>query len=118
MFFAEVSELPEEDFIPEQAFSPYVASGQFVRGEFILDSGFVEPMGRHAITKYVLFALSSEAWRIPAMRLLKESFAKSRCRWNEALERIEGTLLGYTNEEITAWINHQTLWKRSEGDSG
>ena len=35
------------------------------------------------------------------MSLLRESFAKSHCPWNEALERIEGSLLGYTDEEIT-----------------
>lgn len=118
MFYAEVSELPDEEFIPEQAFGPYVASGQFVRGEFILSGGYSELIGRSTLIKYVLFARSSEAWRIPAMRLLKESFAKSPCRWNEALERIEGALLGYTDEEVTAWINRQTLWKCSESDNG
>ena len=114
MFYAEVSELPEEDLIPEDAFGPHISSGKFVRGEFILDMGYAEPLGRNALIKYVLFAQSAEAWRIPAMRLLKECFSKSKCRWNEALERIEGTLLGYTDEEIAAWIKHQTLWKREE----
>ena len=113
MFYAEVSELPEEDFIPENAFRPYVTTGQFVRGEFILDNGYAESIGRNALIKYVLFAHYAEAWRIPAMRLLKESFIKAQCQWNEALERIEGTLLGYTDEEVTAWINHQALWKRA-----
>ncbi len=116
MFYAELSELPDEDFIPEEAFRAHVLAGRFVREEFILEAGYAESLGRTALIKYVLFAQSSEAWRIPAMRLLKESFRKARCPWNDALERIEGTLLGYTDEEMTAWISHQTLWKR-EGES-
>jgi hypothetical protein len=116
MFHAEVSELPDEGFIPEEAFRPHVLTGRFVRDEAILESDYAESLGRTALIKYVLFAPIAEAWRIPAMRLLKESFRKSRCRWNDALERIEGTLLGYTDEEMTAWISQQTLWKL-EGES-
>ena len=118
MFYAEVSELPDEDFIPEEAFRPHIITGQFVREEFTLEGEYAESLGRAALIKYVLFAQSAEAWRLPAMRLLKESFRKSGCRWNEALERIEGTLLGYTDDEITAWINHQTLWRREGGSNG
>lgn len=102
MFYAEVSELPDERLIPELAFAPLVAVGQIVRGEITLESGYSVSLGRNAQIRYVFFALSHEAWRITATSLLRESFAKSQCPWNEALERMEGTLLGYTEEEITA----------------
>ena len=101
MFYAEIDELPNEVLIPEQAFAPYVISGQIVRAEITLESGYSALLGRNAHIRYVFFALAQQAWRISAMSLLRGSFAKSRCPWNEALERIEGTLLGYTDEEIT-----------------
>ena len=114
MFYAEISELPNESLIPEQSFSPYVGTGQFVRGETTLQSGFAESLGRNAQIKYVFFAHAAETWRISAIILLKESFLKSRCQWNEALERIEGTLLGYSDEEISARCVALGLTKRED----
>lgn len=102
MFFVEISELPNEVLVPERAFAEHIESGRFVRGEITLESGYSITLGRNAHIRYVFYALSSEAWRIAAMSLLRESFAKSKCPWNESLERIEGTLLGYSDEEITA----------------
>jgi hypothetical protein len=37
MFCAEISELPEELFIPEAAFAVHVKSGRFVRRELIVE---------------------------------------------------------------------------------
>lgn len=102
MFYAEISELPDENLIPELAFSPYVSSGEIVRGENTLESGYSVSLGRNAHIRYVFFAVAEEAWRITATSFLRESFAKAQCPWNEALERMEGKLLGYTDEEITA----------------
>ena len=101
MFYAEIAELPNEVLIPEQAFAPHLTSGAIVRAELTLESGYSALLGRNAHIRYVFFARAQQEWRISAMSLLRESFAKSRCPWNEALERIEGTLLGYTDEEIT-----------------
>jgi hypothetical protein len=101
MFYAEISELPNEALIPEQAFAEHIRRGAFVRGEITLESGYSALLGRNAHIRYVFFALAAEAWRIPAMSLLRESFAKSKCPWNESLERFEGALLGYTDEEVT-----------------
>jgi hypothetical protein len=69
----------------------------------------VEKLGRNELLKHVFFAQASEAWRIDAMIMLKESFRKSNCSWNEALERIEGTLLGYSEEEKDAWCKSSKL---------
>ncbi len=101
MFYAEVAELPNEVLIPEQAFAPHLMSGAIVRADITLESGYSASLGRNAHIRYVFFALAQQTWRISAMSLLRESFAKSHCPWNEALERIEGSLLGYTDEEIT-----------------
>ena len=56
MFYAEISELPDESLIPDGAFAPYVTSGQFVRGEITLESGYSVSLGRNAQIRYVFFA--------------------------------------------------------------
>lgn len=117
MFYAEISELPDESLIPDGAFAPHVASGQFTRGEITLESSYSVSLGRNAQIRYVFFAPVDEAWRITALSLLRESFAKSQCPWNEALERMEGRLLGYSDEEVSARCVALGLVKR-ESTSG
>ncbi len=102
MFYEVLSLLPEEEFIPEEKFSPYVASGQFVRGESDIAGPYSQKLGRETKIKYVLFALKEEEWRINAMLLLKKQHARTLA-WNETCERIESALLGYTDEEIDTW---------------
>lgn len=102
MFYDEVSVLPNEDIIPEEKFAPYVNAGRFVRSEEVLNFGYDGRLGREAIIKYVFFAQASEAWRIPAMILVKKVFLRTG-RNPEEMERIESHLLGYTDEEVDAW---------------
>jgi hypothetical protein len=87
MFYAELSELPEEELIPEDAFASHVAANHFVREEVIVDGPFSEKLRRETRIKYVYFALPNETWRIRAMILVNESFDQASCYWNEALER-------------------------------
>lgn len=108
MFYAEVSELPDEQLVPEQRFAPYVAKGQFVRAEKVLPGPFSPKLGRETKLKFVLFATPNEQWRIPAMLMLKEQHAKTGA-WNDACERVECFLLGYSEEETNAWINRNSL---------
>jgi hypothetical protein len=115
MFYAEVSELPWEELIPEKAFSPYVQEGRFVRVETDYPGGYVEALGRQARFKYVFFAPFEEVWRIRAIMLLKQSFQESNGPWNEALERIECSLLGYSKEETDAWCMASPILKRLNG---
>lgn len=103
MFYALVSELPDERLIPEDRFASYVAEGRFLREEVIYNEAFELASVRNSQTKYVFFAVPDEAWRIRAMLLVQHSFRKSSYRWNETLERIESALLGYTDDEIDAW---------------
>ena len=102
MFSEEISFLPDEEFIPEERFSAYVKTGEFVRGETLVAGPYSEKLDRETEIKYVFFALKDEAWRIDAMAILVEQWAKTN-EWNETCERIESALLGYTDEEIDAW---------------
>jgi hypothetical protein len=100
MFYAEVSELPDEELVPEERFTPFVNSGQFVRGEMIQEGQYHPRVGRNVRVKYIFFAHKAEAWRIEAMKLLRRASGKSG--WSETCERMEGSLLGYTDEENDA----------------
>jgi hypothetical protein len=100
MFYAGVGELPNEDLVPEERFAPFVASGQFVRGEMTEEGQHHAGVDRNVLVKYIFFAYKAEAWRIEAMKLLRRASGKSG--WSETCERIEGSLLGYTDEENDA----------------
>jgi hypothetical protein len=49
-----------------------------------------------------LYALKREAWRIDAYLLLERIASKDQ--WNAALERLQGSLLGYTDEQNEEWL--------------
>jgi hypothetical protein len=105
VFHDEISVLPNEEIIPEERFQPYVDEGRFVRSEAVFNFGFNQRIGRDAQIKYVLYALSTEAWRIHAFILLKRVTLKTK-RNPEEIERMESLLLGYTDEEVDAWCDH------------
>lgn len=100
MFYAAVIELPNEEFIPEMAFAPYVAEKSVFRHAVEFDSRI--PSGEILTFRYVFFALPGEEWRMPAMALLVEGL-NAGGGWNETCQRVEGALLGYTQEEIEAY---------------
>jgi hypothetical protein len=79
-------------------FAPEVTQGRFVEGR-ILDT---DASDSDAPLK-ILYALSSESWRIEAYRMMFEAAKISR--WNDALEFIEGSLLGYSPEESQFWFS-------------
>jgi len=99
VFCAEASELPWEELIPEDAFAPHVQSGRVLRHDFEVRSN--TPSGASMDLRYVLFALPGEETRFQIMRTLKRAL-HSGSGWNETCERIEGTLLGYSDEENDA----------------
>ena len=105
MFYDEISFLPHEEIIPEESFAPYVLSGRFVRGDETYTGVFHPDLGRNEEIKYVFFALAEEAWRIPALSLLLRVRYRTRNFQSEEFERMEGALLGYTDEEINAWCD-------------
>lgn len=73
---------------------PYTFNGHLIKGEW---------------TRF--YALKNEAWRIPAFILLKKILRKHG--WSDALERMEGSLLGYTDEQ-----NDEYLEKRHQRHAG
>ena len=102
VFSDDISCLPNDEIIPEEIFSRYVESGQFIRKETVLPGPYSQKLGRKAAIKHVLFAVKDEEWRIHAMILLIEQHLKTY-KWNVTCERFESALLGYTDEEIDAW---------------
>ena len=98
MFYAYVEELPNEDLIPESSFEVHVATGLFVRDERIYEFRGDNPAATRLV-KYVFFALKLEEWRISAMKLVVATSHRMG-GWHEALERLEGALLGYSEEQI------------------
>jgi hypothetical protein len=77
-------------------FEPLVECGMLVSAK-IDDDGSVAPT--------LMFALPGEAWRFEAYRLMAD--AARATNWNDALERIEGALLGYSSEQNNYWISHR-----------
>lgn len=77
----------------EKFFEPHVASGRLVQRE-VTNEGCSQSLDD---IRTVLYALPNEAWRIDAYLMMK-SVAR-RCGWNEGFERMEGRLLGYTEEQ-------------------
>ena len=111
MFYAMAHELPWEALIPEEAFAPHVNAGRTLRQD--IEFASTSLAGEAMAIKYVFYALPGEEWRTQLMIVLKRAFHSGR-GWNETCERMEGTLLGYTNEEND--IHCARAFKRSEPD--
>lgn len=77
-------------------FEPLVESGELL-------SARIDDDGSTAPTR--MFALPTEAWRFAAYRLMADTARATN--WNDALERIEGSLLGYTPEQNNYWISYR-----------
>ncbi|MBP0639904.1 hypothetical protein [Cupriavidus sp. AcVe19-6a] len=77
---------------PEVKFDAHVGMGRFVKYEYAeaVDNGL------HRV-RWVFYALPEEAWRIKAYVLLFETSKHSG--WNEGFERMQGSLLGYSEQE-------------------
>lgn len=103
---------PNEHFveIPEYLFDPYVDIGRFVkRQRSLFREGWAMGM------RQVLYALKEEAWRIDAFFLVQDTAHKTG--WNEALTRMEGTLLGYEEWQNDAFIGRMKGSDRSEQET-
>ena len=53
LFYEEIGFLPDEEIIPEVSFRPFVESGQFVRGEAMIEGDFHPKLGRNLVVHYV-----------------------------------------------------------------
>lgn len=93
------STLPPFEVIPEDVYAPYVEAGRLVRRELIVMPS--NPI-RELAMRIVCYALPTETWRIDAYLLLHQQGDKFG--WSETCERMEGTLFGYTDEQIDMYI--------------
>ena len=95
-----------EDAI-EVLFEPHVQTGLIVKR--VVDEPFIPPIrgyrGRmYDRCRHLYYALPGEEWRIDANMLLWSQL--KYVAWNETMERIWGTLLGYTDVQNDWWIAH------------
>jgi len=97
---------------PREGFERQVESGAFVKHEA---QELGEPFRSNGrLVKGIMhrfYALEDEAWRIPAYLLLKK--VQDKHPWNDALESLEGSLLGYTDEQNDEWL--AKLYERHAG---
>ena len=102
-----------EEFPEEPLFEPHVLSGRMIK-RVMADEPFKEPIrgssGRmFEGVRQVLYSLPGEEWRCDAQFLVRGQLAHGP--WNDTLERLEGSLLGYTDEQNDWWIAHRRkLW--------
>jgi hypothetical protein len=89
----------DQEFIPKDKFEPHVINQRFIRREFILEDK-LEPSRSMCWT---LYALPEEAWRIEAFILMTKTAKISG--WNNGFQRMEGSLLGYTDEQNNEFLN-------------
>ncbi len=63
---------------------------------------FVSGLEPNLRTSYLFVFRDDEAWRVPAFLLFKRIY--DNYGWSDAAEHLEGSLLGYTEEEISLWL--------------
>ncbi|NFV81881.1 hypothetical protein [Magnetospirillum aberrantis] len=89
------------DYFPEDEFAPHVSSGRIVRREELyrhLVGGF--------ITRCLYYALPSHEWRMEAAHAIQKAIFTGSRRGSEADDVRLGQLLGYSREEISAFMDH------------
>jgi hypothetical protein len=97
----------EPDDFPEEAlFEPHVRSGLLIK-RVTDDEPFERPIrspsGRmYEGVRHIFYARRGEEWRIDAYILLWGHLDHGP--WNEMLERLDGSLLGYTDAQNDWWL--------------
>jgi hypothetical protein len=97
-----------DDFQEDALFEPHVRSGLLINR--VMDEPFDRPIrssgGRiYDGVRKVFYARRGEEWRINAYILLWRQLDHGP--WNETLERLDGALLGYTDEQNDWWRAHR-----------
>jgi hypothetical protein len=88
---------PSEEIIPGEAFAPYVRSGQLDERLFVSLEEHDASVPHVRGVYHALYAVAAEAWRIDAyIAMLGEA---NEVGWNERFERLQGSLLGYSDHE-------------------
>ena len=86
-------------------FAPLVDSGRLVEASYDETLTYDPKLERNLLVRTVLYALPEEAWRMPALRMILEVSCTHRdIGHNEIINRLMGRLLGYTEQEIEAFV--------------
>ena len=88
------------EYIQEDKFDVYVENGLLVKDVLEFQSSD-SPV---VVTRYVMYALKDEIWRIAAMKLTLRAMNRVG-RADESVDRIIGGLLDYSEEEIDEYID-------------
>ena len=100
-FFYGDADLPE---IPEDDFDEFVREGRFCKDELVV-AGAVDPRtGCPVKVRYVFYSTKEEQWRIPAMIMVMQTMLRTKKRPDEGLDRLTGSLLGYTDAQNDEYI--------------
>jgi hypothetical protein len=103
----ELEVYPPHNHFQEDLFDRYVAQDLIHKEVFV--KPFPTPLkladGRvYEGEREVCYTRKGQEWRIPAWRLVRATFEKSR--WNDDFERLEGMLYGYEEWQMDWWIAH------------
>jgi len=106
-FARELELYPPHQHFQEELFDRFVSEGLLHKEVFVVP--FPEPItlkgGRiYEGEREVCYTRKKQEWRIPAWRLIRAAFQKSR--WNDDFERLEGILFGYEEWQMDWWIAH------------
>ncbi len=92
-------------FPKEIEFDAHVDRGFLVKDECV--EHFISPEDEQETSaRNILYATASEAWRIPAMRIIQAIYRRMGPGWRPDLERAVGSLLGYDPEDVEAFIEN------------
>src|SRR5579872_1469357 len=99
----------QREIFPERQFDLQVANGFLVKDERV-EELISRETNELTSVRNILYATASEAWRIPAMRMVEDIYQRMEPGWRPDLERIKGALLGYDPQDVEAFI--ESLIKR------
>jgi hypothetical protein len=92
----------ERETFPERQFDLHFAEGLFVKD--IRVETWISRDEEEITSRSVLYATASEAWRIPAMRMIEDIYHSMGPGWRPDLERVKGSLLGYDRNDVELFI--------------
>jgi hypothetical protein len=107
-FYEDADMSPTASQVPEVDFDPFVEEGRLCKGEVVVEGAIDPRTARPVRTRYVLYAVREEQWRIPAMILVWRTMLRTKKRPDEGLDRLTGSLLGYTDEQNDEYISTGT----------
>lgn len=86
----------------DEKFEPYVQAGRFIKREHIE----IDSRNASNSMRWIFYALPGEGWRIDSYGLMKETAKLSG--WHDGFVRVEGSLLGYTDEQNSIHLLQKT----------